>query len=387
MKSGRILTAILVLSIGLVIAVIARNTYWDETSVPMPMKGEARTNSMYAAQRFAEALGATAHVQHQLDLPREANGIIYLSYWNWNLAPKRRERLHRWVEAGGRLIADRSLIGGDQELERWSGIKRSLLKVSKDDESSDDISGADNLERCMDLETETATPDPNTSRVSYYVCRVDHGTRLTSSRRPTWLLSDSEGIQAVRVGIGAGSFTLINAQPFDNRALFDGDDALLFVSATGIDRGDRIHFLSEEKGGSLLELIWRHGAPVVVLSLGVIALALWRGSLRFGPPAAVTDPARRSLAEQIIGTGRFTLRFGGGRALHTASVRALHETAQQHISGYGRLQKDMRIVALAQNTGMDPPTLAAAINFVGSHNSSELHKVVTLLETARRRLS
>jgi hypothetical protein len=288
------------------------------------------------------------------------------------------------VESGGHLVVDRSLIGGDRELESWTGIKREVLALEEnaanENEEEDD---------CADLEVETVTADPSTSSVSYFICGIEPGSRLTtnSRRRATWLLSDAEGMQALRVEIGRGSFTLINGTPFDNHTIFDGDNALLFIAATGLDRGDRILFLSDEENASLLDLIWTHGAPVVLLSLGVIALALWRGSLRFGPPAGAADPARRSLAEQIVGTGRFTLRYGGGRALHAAAVRALHETARRYISGYGSMQGHTRIAALATATGMDESSLAEAIHYAGSRSAGELRKVVTLLETARRRIS
>lgn len=383
--SGYVVTFFVVAAIALLVTWIARNTYWEEVSVPMPMKGEALTNSMYAAQRLAEKLGVTASAQHSLDPLPDANSVIYLSYWNWNLVKGRREQLQRWVESGGRLVADRSLIGGNSELENWAGITRTVLPIDKDTTGNSD----DGDDDCADLEVETTIPDPSTTNVSYFVCGLEPGTRLTtnSRQRTLWLLSDADGMQALRVGIGRGSFTLINGSPFANREIFEGDDALLFVAATRLDRGDRILFLSEEKSTSLLELIWKHGAPVVLLLVGVIALALWRGSLRFGPPAGAADPARRSLAEQIVGTGRFTLRFGGGRALHAAAVRALHETANRYISGYGNMHTDTRIAALASNTGMEESSLAEAIKYAGSRSTSDLRKVVSLLETARRRIS
>lgn len=385
MKGSHIVTAIIVAAIALLGSVIARNTYWEEVTVPMPMKGEALTNSMYAAKRLAEKLGVTASAQHRIDQMPDPASVIYLSYWNWNLVKGRREQLQRWVEAGGRLVADRSLIGGDSELENWAGIARELLLDEDEDASNSD----DEANDCAELEAETVVPDPSTTSASYYICGIESGSRLTtnSRNRATWLLSDAEGLQALRVDIGRGTFTLINGTPFDNREIFDADNALLFIAATRLDRGDRILFLSEERSTPLLELIWKHGASVVLLLSVVIALALWRGSLRFGPPAGAVDPARRSLAEQIVGTGRFTLRFGGGRALHAAAVRALHETAHRYISGYGSMQSDKRIAALAGNTGMDESSLTEAINYAGSRSASELRKVVTLLETARRRIS
>lgn len=384
MKGSHVITAVVLILVALFVTWIARNTYWDEVSVPMPMKGEALTNSKYAAQRLVEKLGVTPETQHQFDALPDAKTVIYLSYWNWNLVTSRRERLQRWVESGGRLVADRSLVGGEAELKRWSGIERSVLPVKKDAaKSSDD----DEDDDCADLDSETTQSDPDTSSASYYICGIDATSRLTSSRVPTWLLSDDEGMQALRVDIGKGSLTLVNGTPFDNREIFDGDNALLLFAATRIDRGDRIVFLSEEKSASLLELIWMHGAPVVLLLLSLIALLLWRGSPRFGPPAGAPDPARRSLAEQIVGTGRFTLRFGGGQALHAAAVRALHETAHRYVSGYGSMHSEARITALASNTGMDETSLAEAINYAGPRKISELRKVVALLETARRRIS
>lgn len=377
MKGRHVITATVLVALGLLITWIARNTYWDEVTVPMPMKGEARTNSMYAAQRLAEALGVTAQAQRRLDALPSPDDVIYLSYWNWNLIPARREQLQRWVESGGRLIADRTLIGGDEQLKAWSGIEGSELPASKQD----------SRERCVDLEVETTAPDPNTSGDSYSTCGLDHSSRLINSRRPEWILSDPLGMQGMRIKIGRGSFTFLNGTPFQNREIFLGDDALLFFAATGLDRGQRIYFISEEKSASLLELIWKHGAAVVLLSLTIIALALWRGSVRFGPPAGVPEAARRSLAEQIVGTGRFTLRFGGGRALHAATIRALHETAQRHISGYSALSREARVAALAQNTGLDESALTEAINYAGPRGTGELRKVVALLETARRRIS
>lgn len=282
MKRGYISAGIVTAGLALVIAWIARNTYWDEVQVPMPMKGEARSNSLYAAQKLVTALGATAHAQRDLGSLPGPGSVIYMSYWNWSLIPSRRERLQQWVESGGRLVADRSLIGGGRELEHWSGIARSELSL-------DESAAAQRFEpdeRCSDLQIEVEeTGGAGAGRDSYLVCGVDETSRLTSGRRASWILSDERGIQALRIGIGRGSITVLNAQPFDNYRLFDGDNGLLFVAATGLDRGEHIYFLSEERTPSLLELMWAHGAPVILLLLGALALAVWRGSRRFGPPA------------------------------------------------------------------------------------------------------
>src|SRR6185436_7066804 len=100
---------------------VASNTYWADTLVPMPPKGEARTNPFYAAQRFAEALGARTAWDRVFIMP-PADSVIVLSGWHWNLSIGRREGLERWVQSGGRLVVDGRLGGSLDEFEHWSGI-------------------------------------------------------------------------------------------------------------------------------------------------------------------------------------------------------------------------------------------------------------------------
>src|SRR5262249_52299120 len=86
---------------------------------------------------------------------------------------------------------------------------------------------------------------------------------------------------------------------------------------------------------TLLSLMWSAGWPVIVLALILVLLALWRGAPRFGPLEAPPSTARRSLAEQIRGTGQFTLRVGGGRALQAAALPALADLAVARLAPLG----------------------------------------------------
>jgi hypothetical protein len=225
------------------------------------------------------------------------------------------------------------------------------------------------------------------SHGSYTICGMDVASSLKTARRMSWALSrDAWGLQAVRVKLGRGSVTVLNGTPFVGRGLFDDDNGRLFVAATQLRTGDEIHFFSESSHASLLELAWQLGWPVVCLLIALIALALWRSSARFGPLAAPADMARRSLAEQIRGTGQFTLRVGGGESLHAAAARALNEVAALYISAYERLPGTERMSALAQATGFEATALAAALHYSGTRRSEHLRTNIELLEAARRRI-
>ena len=360
---------------------VARNTDWVEVKVPMPPKGAALTNPFYAAQRFAEALGARTAWDRVLDEPHP-NGVIVLSGWHWTLSAKRRERLERWLESGGRLVVDRMLVGGDDGFAGWSGIERRHRHM---DEAAIDAAGREHRCRTFAEDEGGTNMAPAGHAPRYAICDVESGSFLVTSRDAAWALRDASGIQAVRVRAGEGSVTVVNAVPFRYMGLFDGDHAALFVSATQLRRGDEVHFLSEDDHPSLLALAWQHGAPVVVLTLALAAMALWRNAARFGPLATPPQTARRSLAEQIRGTGQFAWRHGSGDSLHAACVRALDEAARRRIDGYGRLSAKERAAALGRLTGFDFNALAAAIHHPRSRRTQEVRSSIALLEAARRK--
>ena len=370
-------TLFIVLLAALVVY-IARNTYWVDMPIPTPLKGEAVTNPFYAAQRFAEALGAATRRAHS-PVVSSARSVIVLSAWHWDLTAQRQAAIKRWVESGGRLVVDRMLSGDTSEFESWSGVEWDFNEAAADAyyESHDDDSP---FPECSPVEEVAPT-----SGTSYSVCGL-YFSFLKTSRPMQWALRDTMGLQAVRVGIGEGSVTVINVVPFTRRSLFDGDHAALFVASTRLQPGDDVLFLTEDDHPSLLALLWIYGAPSVALSLVLLALFLWRGAVRFGPMLALPEPRRRSMAEQIRGSGYFALRFGEGAPLHEAAVRALTEAARRRIPAYARLSQPQRAAALGEATGMDGDAIVSAIDGVGKRRVKELPNTLALLECARRQL-
>jgi hypothetical protein len=374
-RRGVAVTFLVGILLSAVLYWFANNTHWADLTIPSPPKGEALTNPFYAAQRLSEALGARASRDQRLTVPAPG-AVIVLSAWNWNLSPRRRQALERWVESGGRLVVDASLVGGE-EFERWSGIVREYRDL--DDNETDQVCGR----------VEEPSPTPASGRLvrPHWLCGADFSSFLTTTRSREWSLREAmAGVQVLRVGVGRGSVTAINAEPFRYRALFDGDHAWLLVAASQLRRGDEVHFLSEGDYPSLVALTWQHGAPVVVLVLIGIALMLWRGGIRIGPLAPPTPTARRSLAEQVRGTGTFVLRYGGADSLHAACVRALDEAGRRRIPGYTGLPVKERMAALARLTGVEPNALADAIYHSRMRRPHELPGTIALLETARRRM-
>jgi hypothetical protein len=361
---------------------IAVNTRWEPFEVDLPPKGEARVNPLYAAQQLARQLGADTAWQHALG-SAEPDAVVVATALYWTLIPARRQAIEQWVDNGGRLVVD-GLFLGTEEFDRWSGISHDLPGDDDDDEDADR----------KDEKEETFKSPPRCRKWQdgtgswYRTCGRWGVVPLKTKRQAVWALHDEYGLQAIRVRQGRGSITVVNGFPFATERLLDAesDHARLFVAATQLRRGDHVYFVSENERPSLAALIWRNGAPVVCLVAVWLAVALWRGGVRFGPRIPEAEPVRRSLAEQIRGTAQFTLRFGGGEALYEATLRAFTTAAQKRIPGFAALDVDGRAAAVARLTGFEVTTLAGAMTAVDFRRVNELRTTVALLEAARRQL-
>ena len=354
---------------------IGSNTEWVDVTVPMPPTGEAAENPFYAAGRFAEALGARSTRDRQFAVP-DRDAVIVLSAWHWDLTETRRYALERWVESGGRLVVAGPLAGGGDEFERWSGVSRRHRPPARPAPGF--------RAPCQEVKEEPAASSGAFGTRPRLLCNLDETSWLTSNRTPGWQLRNESGAQVIRVPVGHGRVTVVNGTPFQFSQLLAGDHGWLFVAATELRRGDEVHFLTEDDHPSLLTLMWRYGAPAIVLALMAIGFALWRTSARFGPLAQPQSTARRSLAEQIRGTGQFALRHGDGESLHEAAVRALNEAARRRIPGFAGMSLADRAGALADVTSFDRHAINAAMHHAGLRGAGELRGTLAFLETARR---
>jgi len=263
-------------------------------------------------------------------------------------------------------------VSVDDEFSRWAGVSTRLRLPERPEPGK------------LPMPCRTFS-DPDGR--AHWLCDMFESVSLVTSREPDWLLRDQTlGVQAVRMRVGRGSVGLVNGDPFRYRALFDGDHGWVLVTVGKLRAGDTVHFLSEGESPSLLALMWQYGGPVVLLALLFVLLTLWRGATRFGPLEPEPSGARRSLAEQIRGTGAFVYRHGDGLALHAATARALEAAARRRIPGYTVLPPQERTAALATLTGLGTDALAEALFHPESHSQESLPATIALLETARRRL-
>jgi hypothetical protein len=378
----RWIQAIVALGLSALIVWVARHTYWDEVTVTTPPTGEAARNPYYALTRLAEGLGIqTSMIGSLRALPPD--GIVLVNNPYDDLRHEPLETLQAWVQSGGRLIIRGNTLNASERLRIWSGIRPPLRES---DSAQPAAPGAfrGSPRPQDDCKRMTVDIDGVANGQSLVLCgALSNG--FASERVPSWSLSDSKGIQALRVPIGRGELTVIG--PFfmlTNRGLPKGDHAGIFVAAAGLNHGDRLEILSPTRAEPLPMLLWRLAAPAMVFLFVAVALTIVRHLPRFGPPIPAAAPIRRSLAEQIRANARFAWRTQKLKSLRAAIRRALDEAAQRQIAGYTFMGPRKRAEALAASTGIDAAAINAALVADSAGSVNEHRAAITLLDACRR---
>ena len=126
-----------------------------------------------------------------------------------------------------------------------------------------------------------------------------------------------------------------------------------------------------------------------LLALAAVALSLWRLMVRFGPREAEPPQARRSMGEQVRGTGQF-IAGSDTRALHAATRKAFEDAARKRVEGWNELDDSARIAALAASLQppnfLDQAALLASLNIGGGATPAQILTAIAVLEQARRAL-
>jgi len=379
------------LGIGLLLALmlaaavfVANHTEWVEREVHTPASGEARYNRYYTVQQLLRQLGGQVRQRtHLQDMPPR-HARLWLDSRDWNMLDDRSEAVHQWVKSGGHLVisADMVVEGGALD---WIPIRWK----EKDEENAPSPDPRKPDPECVPLtEPDGVEPyyvgDPR----SFSFCRHRQSDAYAyiaeDDTLPLWQIDSPHGTEIARARYGKGTVTAIaNGTLFANHSVLRGDHALLAAAAFQAEQGAIYWFMTELSRPPLAKSLWRRFWPAIVLAAVALLLFVWRSAERFGPVLLPPSLHRRSMREQVHGTGQFLARYDRP-ALHAAQVRALHTAAERHLPGWATLDATARATALARATGLPQQALATALDVQATHNEQAWLRALDLLERARR---
>ncbi|XHS77908.1 DUF4350 domain-containing protein [Burkholderiaceae bacterium UC74_6] len=378
----------LLTAIGLALGAwwLQANTEWVDEEQPTHTRGEALRNPLYVAEQLLRRLQMQVEHHEALDqLPPPGARLVMLSD-EWQLLPGKAQQLQQWVEQGGHLVLPITVLSDDSPFAQWLPIDAQARPKKK---AAAEPPGQQPAASGTKSWTVTANPPLWGEVEQLKLCGpVLTWQRLLVKRgsMANWTLMRDDGLDAVRVQRGQGSVTLLNVLPafFEHPAALRCDAPLFIAAAVQAEPGAKVWFYLNEKREPLLPWLWHTGWIAIVTAGLALAALMWRATLRFGPRLATAPRLRRSIAEQVRGTGNWLQRHGR-EALLAAQLRALEDTAARVLPHYRRLGKSDRVRAIAAATGLAPEPLAVVFN-EPSCKRAELPERLRLMESTRRRL-
>ena len=425
MKSVALIRTLVGVAVLALFGWVVWHTTWEEIEVDDPARGLAATDEYYSLRKVLEGAGATLEVRTALEPMPPAGATLLLESSLWDIFPERDARLKTWVQNGGRLVVTDWLKDSDDL--RWVPLsfaaphrraKPQDAAASGADDADDDndddeqapttrrkppaAGGEKRLQKlldpkrawrdCADFEETSATSEPafEPGRV-YRGCTYAGPLRALNHVPPSWQLTGVGGTLAMRVAVGRGSVTGISTRQLvtDNHGLLSGDNGLIAAAILQAAPGRAVWVIQEEAREPLLAWLWHEARSPFLLALAAIGLALWRLMVRLGPREAVPPRARRSMGEQVRGTGQF-IAGADPRALHAATRKAFEDAARKRVEGWSELDDAARIAALAATLQppnfLDQPALLASLNIGGGATPAQILTATSVLEQARRAL-
>jgi len=434
MKSALLWRVLAFVAVLVVAGWIVSRTEWIETEADDPARGAAATDRFYGLRALLKAAGTTLETPRDLSTLPPTTGTLVLDSPFWDLFPERDAQIESWVRAGGHLVLSRAqLRDRDRERLRWvplrpaetsrprpgaSAASTAASSAEEDDDEEDDSPAvalpplgrpARRAEHCREtyVESPGSVPAFEPGRV-FHGCLYSGDMRPRAGVAPTWQLLDGPASIALRLPLGRGQVTVVEAWQLpwpllqekdlrltpgvlDTRSLLFSDHALVITALLDARPGRAIWITEREAGEPLPAWLWHHARAALLLALAALVLSLWRLGVRFGPRELGGPAVRRSAGEQVRGTGAF-IAATEPEALHAATRHAFDAMARTRVPDWDALDDDeARARAIADHAGpglaVDPATLLRALRPAPAAPPAAWIAAIATLEQARRALA
>jgi len=384
---------------GLFLACFERKTY----EIEIGSSTEARTNRYLALGRMLERMGHETVLfdgpSHLLSRLPPSDGTLFLPIHRRTLTRPQNQHLLDWVEAGGHLIVvtyslwddpDREpdelldRFGLEQQQRQREADPRAAPQESGESGGGEPVPDADDRE---DSGWDVAQAHwPGVTEPLLVAFDRDFYWKDTGWDDAVWHIAGNQGIYLITLAHGAGRITASTDDYFlSNDYAGDHDHAELAVRLARMgDRTGPVWIVFAEEWPGLWSQLRKYATPVVLSLALLIAIWLWRASLRFGPLRPAPPGERRRWMEHLEAVGRYHWRHDRGRTLIEAARASVTWSLMRRRPGWARLSLRARAQHLAELTGLTDRQAAAALD-ESVYPRDENHFVTTIARLERIR--
>ena len=339
-------------------------------TLPLPPRGEASYNPLYALKVSLQAQGQQVQSRQRLDLDTMhlgAHDSVLIYSDPRTLSDSELEALFAFVESGGHLILRLppwQQGASEATLSQWLPIQSNLHKP-----------------KCMAFNMPGQKPHQEFCDGAQFVLGKDARTLAA------WRTQQGQHVFA-RFAYGDGTVDVLSTLEWlSNNSLPEPPHRYFTrqLLAPNWNAG-RVHLVYAADMPPLWRWLMTHAWQVLLPMLLALLAWLWLRAQRFGPWLPSPVQPRRALLEHVDASGEHLLRYGKLTLLH----RALRETVLARLRRVDPLiaaqQGDTQARLLAQRLGLPPDTLRAVLDTRPPATPHEFRQRIARLIALRKRL-
>lgn len=374
-RVGWLIIAVIVL-IGAGLIYESQHIEWVEKDIGQFFTQTANKQPYLAADQFLQQYGLSVkHEQGFRRLDEPDGDLLILVNAYGMLSERRAQALLDWVHGGGQLI----MAAENPFTELHRKVRDPIF-----DQFNVGISTEKETEPAMALSPDCSKlSEPKPIHFNNDIGDLDiamaSDVRLIRPQASGAALD--EGVRLLQYNWGQGGVTLLAGTAiWRNDFIGCNDHAYLLWQLSPWE--GTVWFLENRQGPSVWRLLWRHGAPAVVLLIVLVGAMLWARGVRMG---AVREPhrvERRRLMEHVEATGWFLWRQRQKEPLLRPLRQAIMHQIEKREPGFSDLPAKTRYARLASL--LDLPASAIEQALSGKpRNESEFVATVALLRQIR----
>jgi uncharacterized protein DUF4350 len=382
------------LIVSLVLAVAGGGVAWFlhnyekvEREIPLPPRGEAGYNPLYALKKALQADGLKVESRQRLDLATQRPGArdtLLILNDPRSMTPVESRKLLEWVAGGGHLLIRTPTASGDDGESVAPLLDALGVLLSGDSPKCEplQVEGQDHhVEFCNgrrfffdQVEPELAWGD---LQAAYVYARLAHGKGHVDVLADFDFLTNNGNMEGTSLLGGAG----------ESGGLRDGPHRVLARQVLAPNYGQgTMHLVYAAQMPSLWRTVLTRGWPVwVPLSLALLAW-LWLRMQRFGPLRPSPPAERRSLLEHVRASGEHLYRYHRRALLYAAVRNSFLARLRRRDPVAAALTGEAQIEAIAERLAIPAASIRTALQPPSSHDKPAFRDRISTLIQLRNRI-
>ncbi len=275
----------------------------EQAEIPLPPKGEAKYNNLFAAERFLQTLNIPTDSTTLPKLLRSmpsTSAVVLIDSNRFSNEINATHTLLNWVHAGGHLILR---PGYRPSTDEDNALQDELLDTLK---LSVKVIHEPLSDQLLELSLKTANKPQKLFIESYSY------THLTGQVENDLIAKDANGIHLIQRNLGQGMVTVLTDLQFlGNHQIGTEHHALvLWYLVNQHQKPAKVWLIYSEKAEALASILWDKFNPLIIISSILGLLWLFASAQRFGPMIKPAKTANRSILEHIDANGMHYWRNG-----------------------------------------------------------------------------